>query len=246
MEKTKINKFIVNYYKNDNVIGKTISRGQLWGIETKQLFQRYYRPNSNILDIGGFIGTVSLVLSEIIDEGYKIHVFEPQYFECLNKNIIDNNLENVIIPYKYGLSHINGFIPNNNINFNEPGNYGGRDLTTLYDKTLEEYTIDETENCIELKRLDDFKFDNIGLIKLDVEGFELLVLKGGIETLKNNNFPTIFIEIWDTNCWRNKDNTRSFYKQNKKDIIAFLIDLKYKMVWNRNDDYIFKHPENVF
>ena len=59
-------------------------------ILAKHLFKKYYRPNSNILDIGGFIGTVSLVLSEVINKDYKIYVFEPQYYDCLIKNIKDD------------------------------------------------------------------------------------------------------------------------------------------------------------
>ena len=112
MNKNIINDFIINYYENDKVIGKTISDGHLWGSEIKHLFKKYYRSNSNILDIGGFIGTVSLVLSEVINKDCKIYVFEPQYYDCLIKNIKDNKLEDVIIPYNYGLSNINGNIPN--------------------------------------------------------------------------------------------------------------------------------------
>lgn len=241
MNKNTINNFIINYYENDKVIGKTISDGHLWGSEIKHLFKKYYRPNSNILDIGGFIGTVSLVLSEVINKNCKIYVFEPQYYDCLIKNIKDNKLEDVIIPYNYGLSNINGNIPNNNIDINQTGNYGGQHLTTLYDKDLNTCLVEKSENTIELKRLDDFEFEKIGLIKLDVEGFELLVLQGGIETIKKSNYPPIFIEIWDTECWRNKDNTREFYKKNKNNIINFLFNLNYKIEWKKNCDYIFIH-----
>ena len=241
MEKKEVDNFIINYYKNDIVIGNSIKNGKLWGSENKLLFKKDYRSNSNILDIGGFIGTISLILSEIIDKNREIYVFEPQYYDCLIKNIKDNNLEHIIKPYKYGLANIEGFIPSNNIDLNKSGNYGGQHLTCLYDKKLEEYTIEKKNNTIELKKLDNFDFNNIGLIKIDVEGFELLVLQGGIETLKKNNYPTIFIEIWDTVCWRNKEETKSFYKKNKEDIINFMLNLNYKIDWNQGHDYIFVH-----
>jgi FkbM family methyltransferase len=47
---------------------------------------------------------------------------------------------------------------------------------------------------VAVKRLDDFHLDNIGFIKIDVEGFELEVLKGGVETIQRN-LPNLFIEI---------------------------------------------------
>tara|TARA_A100001015_G_scaffold294076_1_gene371432 strand:- start:7516 stop:8244 length:729 start_codon:yes stop_codon:yes gene_type:complete len=241
MNTIKVENFTVNYYENDEVIGKNISNGVLWGNEHKELFQKYYIPNSNILDIGGFIGTTSLIFSTIISENKKIHVFEPQYYDCLVKNIKDNKLEDIIIPYKYGLSDLNGFIPSNNINFSEKGNYGGLYLTSLYDKDLETYMVSKQQNTVELKKLDDFEFTEIGLIKLDVEGFELLVLRGGIQTIINNKYPPIFIEIWDNDCWRDLDHTREFYKKTKNNIIELLYNLNYKIDWNEGHDYVFIH-----
>ncbi len=47
---------------------------------------------------------------------------------------------------------------------------------------------------VSVKRLDDFKLENIGFIKIDVEGFELEVLKGGAETFARNK-PNLYIEI---------------------------------------------------
>ena len=43
------------------------------------------------------------------------------------------------------------------------------------------------------KTLDSFNFQNVDFIKIDVQGFELEVLKGAFETLKANS-PIICIE----------------------------------------------------
>ncbi|WP_408633034.1 FkbM family methyltransferase [Mycobacterium ostraviense] len=49
--------------------------------------------------------------------------------------------------------------------------------------------------CIDVpvKRLDDLQLDDVGLIKIDVEGHELAVLRGAAETLRRNR-PTILVE----------------------------------------------------
>lgn len=47
---------------------------------------------------------------------------------------------------------------------------------------------------ITLKRLDDYKLNNISFIKIDVEGHEMKVLEGAAETIKNNN-PLLLIEV---------------------------------------------------
>lgn len=47
---------------------------------------------------------------------------------------------------------------------------------------------------VSVKRLDDFQLRDIGFIKIDVEGFELEVLKGGRETITREQ-PNLYIEI---------------------------------------------------
>lgn len=47
---------------------------------------------------------------------------------------------------------------------------------------------------VKKKRLDEFGFTNVGFVKIDVEGHEEAVLKGGLETLKRER-PVCLIEI---------------------------------------------------
>jgi uncharacterized protein YjiS (DUF1127 family) len=50
-----------------------------------------------------------------------------------------------------------------------------------------------TSSRSEVKRLDDLQLDDIGLVKIDVEGHELAVVRGAVDTLKRNR-PTIVVE----------------------------------------------------
>lgn len=47
---------------------------------------------------------------------------------------------------------------------------------------------------VDLQTLDSFEFSDVDLIKIDVEGHELEVLQGGLETLKRES-PSLLIEI---------------------------------------------------
>lgn len=47
---------------------------------------------------------------------------------------------------------------------------------------------------VPVRRLDDYKFDHVGVIKIDVEGHEEAVLRGGLETIREAQ-PALIIEI---------------------------------------------------
>ncbi|MBC7536666.1 MAG: FkbM family methyltransferase [Ferruginibacter sp.] len=63
--------------------------------------------------------------------------------------------------------------------------------------TLDDHTGSlKTGIKVPIKKLDDFIFNNIGFIKIDVEGHELSVLRGSKETIRRN-LPALLIEIED-------------------------------------------------
>ena len=74
---------------------------------------------------------------------------------------------------------------------------------------------------INIYPLDYFNFDNVSLIKIDVENMEMDVLEGSYNFIKKCK-PTILIE------------THQFHLLEKSDIFLKLIDLGYKI--NRIDE----------
>ena len=69
---------------------------------------------------------------------------------------------------------------------------------------------------VTVKKLDDFRIEHVGFMKIDVEGFEPEVLQGAKETIKNSK-PNIFIEI-----------EQRYHKQsNVVDIFNYIVDLGY-------------------
>jgi FkbM family methyltransferase len=53
-----------------------------------------------------------------------------------------------------------------------------------------------TELTTSIRRLDDYALDNVGFVKIDVEGHELSVLKGGEQTIRKSH-PSLLVEIED-------------------------------------------------
>ena len=67
--------------------------------------------------------------------------------------------------------------------------------------------------------------NNIGFIKIDVEGFEKEVLEGSLETLMKNNYPPIVFESWGD--WKEKEGVNA--TQLRKDLFLFLNKIGYKI-----------------
>ena len=86
---------------------------------------------------------------------------------------------------------------------------------------------------IDIDTLDSFQIDGVVLIKIDVEGMELDVLKGGIETIKYNNYPPIMFEAWTHKEW---------FLPRRTELVKFLEDLGYE-VENYGEDNIAIHKE---
>jgi hypothetical protein len=71
--------------------------------------------------------------------------------------------------------------------------------------------------------------ERLDFIKIDVEGLEYSVLKGGEKTLRKNK-PTILLELDDNNLLENDASA--------KILIKFLIDLGYNKIYRADNNKI--------
>jgi FkbM family methyltransferase len=135
------------------------------------------------VDIGAHVGTYSLAFAQ---RCAAVHSFEcsPKTFNYLCANIALRDLHAQITPHRYALGSKAGVVP-----YYEHSPDGGGNSCHGFGRTSK--TVD-----VEVRTLDSFHLDNIGLIKIDVEGFEANVLKGAVETLPRNNYPRILFESW--------------------------------------------------
>lgn len=151
---------------------------------TIQLLHKFLKPGSVFLDIGANIGLMSSIASKIVGAEGKVLSVEanPKTIEILQHNLALNHAGNVsIFPFALGSEKGTATLFENwNVN------RGGASLLSQ----------DQQEGIdVPVEKLDDiFENDKIDLIKIDVEGFELEVLKGGIELLKKQ-LPVLIIEV---------------------------------------------------
>ena len=86
-------------------------------------------------------------------------------------------------------------------------------------------------HMIEYRTLDSFNFTNVGLIKIDIEGFELFAIRSGIGTIIRNNYPPLLIETWpDANIESFMGEDAPIYKVRKYTLIRLLQDIGYVLI----------------
>ena len=177
---------------------------------TYQRLQREYALHQvknfhTAIDIGGNIGFWS---RDFCDRFENVIIFEPEAsnIECLERNLLDK--KNYTL-HKVGL----GSKEETKTFYKSLATSGGHSF--FRDQIFEEQV---EESFLEIKKLDDYNFTNVGLIKIDTQGSEYDILIGGQQTLTNNNC-VLNIEI---------EHKNEFQRQRGKQIISLLSSLGYK------------------
>lgn len=145
------------------------------------------KPKSTILDIGANIGWYTINFITSIKNATTFS-FEPipQTFNYLQENLKINNISNANI-YNYGFYKEEKILTF----YCYPEGLGNASAQRLNDSYYSKKI-----KC-RVKKIDDFvreKKIDVDFIKCDVEGSELFVFQGGIETLKRSK-PVIFTEM---------------------------------------------------
>jgi FkbM family methyltransferase len=134
----------------------------------------YTKAKRHMVDVGGNVGRWSV---DFAKHFATVSAFEPApyHIECFEKNCA--SYSNIKL-YPYGLS-----------NTNKKGN-----LEVAVEQHLGSTRVIPSENGnIELKTLDEHDFEDVDVLKVDVEGLEIDVLQGAEKTIAKCK-PIIVIE----------------------------------------------------
>lgn len=175
----------IDYYINDEEMVKQITPNLFFEQEYVEQWLAPIIEKSNVaLDIGAHCGSHTLMYKKI-NPDISVYAFEPQsmMYNLLCENIISNQLINVAC-YNKAVGNVSGTVEMNSYAFDgqnsrEQIEYGTNNLYNL--AGLE---IGHGGESVEMVTIDDYDFPEVDFIKIDVEGYEPLVLEGAINTIK--------------------------------------------------------------
>lgn len=188
--------------------------------ETIDFFSHHLKPGMVVFDVGANIGIYSLLSAKHVGEGGAIHSFEPtpKTFAQLQVNVELNgfgcvHLNQLAVAEQSGTSNL-FLYEQNAMNSLSRQDWVGTPLGQVAVATI---SLDEY--------IDAEGVDTVNLLKLDVEGAELGVLKGARRLLSGPNAPVVVCEF--------ADKTTSNFGYRAADLRDYLASFGYRFFrWN--------------
>lgn len=156
--------------------------------ETIRIFKESLEEGATVVDIGTNIGYYTIIAGKKVGPKGKVFGYEPNMdsFNLLQRNILINNFEN-ITSINLALSNILGertlYFGDNKCTHSFADN-----RKTGKNEVVSTDTLDNS-----LKKYGSPKID---VIKMDIEGAEILALEGMAETIERSPRLTIFTELY--------------------------------------------------
>lgn len=194
-------KMYLNVREKDATMRKTFQSYAIsreWESATTKLFRKLIKKWDVVIDLGANIGYFTLLSARLVGEQGRVYSFEPEpkNFKYLKKNIELNGYKNVF-PQNKAVSDKNGKIKLYICHY-DSGHH-----TINQHKGIDSYKPDfkDKEEFVEIEtvRLDDFlegREQKVDVMKIDIEGAEMLALSGMDKTIKQNKTLKIFVEFF--------------------------------------------------
>ncbi len=223
-DKLSGHQFIMN---NSNDTAQHMINDGIYEWPLIQWCEQFSNTDKIFVDIGAHIGTYAIHLSSHFNE---VHAFEamPLTYYNLCGSIALNNKNN-IRPHNIALGNLqNNGQTKKLYQFTSDG--GG---TTLDDNVLNHMGQPTVIHQVQVRSLDSYGLTNVGFMKIDVEGWEIEVLKGSVNTLFSSGWPQFIFEAW-SDAW---------YETKKKELFTFIESMGYKIVpiGGTNNMFIAEH-----
>ena len=156
-----------------------------------------------VIDVGAWCGTWAKAIEPFAK---KVIAFEPDktHFECLQRNCTVNCTPRM-----------------------EAVGAQLQEVSLTEDNFTQAKRVDEKGN-IRMITLDHMEYENVDMIKIDVEGYEMEVLKGATKTLESVKY--LMIEL--------NNNTKK-YGSNNIEVEKYIVSLGFKVLMEHWPDKVF-------
>jgi len=219
-------RFLAN--PQDIYMGRSmIAYGEFSDLEW-QLLAQIAKPNAVVIEVGANMGCFTVPLAKAVGRSGLVYAFEPQpiVFQQLCANLALNDLVNVQA-FNAGCSDAAGWMPIKRVDPAREVNFGGLSLAALEGASPIRVRIETLDEVLDPPRLT--------LIKADVEGMEVQVLRGAAGLISRFR-PVLYLEAHTA--------------EETPPLLRHLAELDYDAFWHQprmfNPANHFSNSENLF
>lgn len=172
----------ISYFDGDEFIGRSLELYGEYSEEEVALWRAFIKPGDTVVDVGANIGVFARALTQMVGPEGVVIAIEAQYE---NWSLLDKNTKS-----------LNNVLPMNRACGAESGKLKIPALSSLNHKNYGRIELGKDGTAeVSVEPLDDIilKSGVISFIKIDVEGMELDVLRGAVQTIKRYK-PILYIE----------------------------------------------------
>lgn len=167
--------------------------------DTLDWIDTHFRPGDTVFDVGANIGQYSLYAALRLDRNVRILAFEPEAlnFAKLNRNVVLNDLVDVVVPYPIAVSDrtaVDTFY-SRSFTVGAALHALGREVTQG-DQAFESQNRQGTISASLDDLVERFGMPVPNHIKVDVDGIEDLIVDGAADTLRRPELRTFLIEVY--------------------------------------------------
>lgn len=188
----------VTFFANDiGAVSQSLQTYGEWAENELAFMKALIRPGATVVDVGAYIGTHTLAFARFVGLKGRVISIEPQdeSFALLQRNVSANRLTNVQMEHAAAADHV-GTLNASPVHITAKESFGSAALQR-FDVTLA--SIPSGQNgkqeliSVRVLSIDSLKLSSCALMKIDVEGFEDLVISGAEQTIKRLS-PVIYAE----------------------------------------------------
>lgn len=213
------------YNRHDIYIGRSLDRYGEFSEAEIEVLRQVVEPGDIVVEAGASVGAHTLAFANLVGAHGAVHAFEPQriVFQTLCANMALNSVVNVHCR-QAALGDREAHIIVPVLDYDKENNFGGLGLGSY-----------EHGEKVPVVTVDSLQLPRCKLLKADVEGMELEVLKGAVTTIRAHT-PVLYVE-----------NDRP---ERSGPLIEYVASLGYNMFWHTpplfSSQNYFGNTENVF
>ena len=191
-----------------------------------------------VLDVGANIGLYTVPVATMVAKaGGRLLAFEPQriVFQQLCTNIFSNRID-CVWAFNQAVGAASGTIDLPTIDYSKAVNIGAFSLDEKLQKMrgLEAGLDRSKTEPVAVTTLDALEISGaVRAVKIDVEGMEIDVIRGGKAFLETHRYPPLLFETWEGD----------WFTEQRQAVFAEIEGLGYAIARLARDEFFAQHPD---